>query len=185
MKKHIVIIHFLLLLVIVGCSPYGTIYGVAVEERTTGTIAADAKITAAIQKGFLEDSDVKALDISAYCYNGNVYLVGEYDRAPQKERAIAIAKGIEGVRSVHTYVLQKKKRDKCGTSDNLAIRGKVDAKLVADKDILSTNIDIKVVQCNVVLLGIVKTGKEITKATAHAKSVTGVRSVTSYLKSTH
>jgi hyperosmotically inducible periplasmic protein len=182
MKKHIVIIHFLLLLVIVGC---GTLYGVAVEERKTGTIAADAKIAAAIQKGFLEDSDVKALDISAYCYNGNVYLVGEYDRAPQKERAITIAEGIEGVRSVHTYILLKKKSDKCGTSDNLAIRGKVDAKLVADKDIWSTNIDIKVVQCNVVLLGIVKTGREITKATAHAKSVEGVRSVTSYLNSTH
>ena len=185
MKKHTVIIHFLLLLVVVGCSPYGTVYGVAVEERTTGTIAADAKIKAAIEKGFLEDSDVKALDISAYCYNGNVYLVGEYDRAPQKERAIAIAKGIEGVRSVHMHILQKKKSDKCGTSYNLAIRGKVDAKLLADKDILSTNIDIKVVQCNVVLLGIVKTDKEITRATAHAKSVKGVRSVTSYLRSTH
>ncbi|MGZ3606419.1 MAG: BON domain-containing protein, partial [Syntrophales bacterium] len=67
----------------------------------------------------------------------------------------------------------------------LAIRGKVDAKLVADKDIWSTNIDIKVVQCNVVLVGIVKTSREIAKATAHAKSVEGVRSVTSYLKSTH
>lgn len=180
MKKHIVIIHFLLLLVIVGC---GTLYGVAVEERKPGTIAADAKIAAAIQKKFLEDSDVKALDISAYCYNGNVYLVGEYDRSPQKERAITIAKGIEGVRSVRTYILPKKKGDKCGTSDNLAIRGKVDAKLVADKDIWSTNIDIKVVQCHVVLLGIVKTSGEITKATAHAKSVAGVRTVTSYLKS--
>lgn len=182
MKKHIVIIHFLFLLVIVGC---GTIYGVAVEERKASVIAADVKITSAIQKGFLEDSDVKALDISAYCYNGHVYLVGEYDRAPQKERAIIIAKGIEGVRSVHTYILLKKKGDTCGTSDNLAIRGKVDAKLVADKNIWSTNIDIKVVQCNVVLLGIVKSSKEITKATAHAKSVDGVRSVTSYLRSTH
>jgi hyperosmotically inducible periplasmic protein len=95
-----------------------------------------------------------------------------------------IAKGVEGVRSVHTYILLKKKSDTCGTSDNLAIRGKVDAKLVADKDIMSTNIDVKVVQGNVVLLGIVKTSREITKATAHAKSVEGVRGVTSYLKST-
>jgi len=184
MKKHIVIIHFLLLLVIIGCTPYGTIYGVAVEERKASVIAADTTITATIQKEFLEDNDVKALDISAYCYNGHVYLVGEYDRAPQKERAIMIAEGVEGVRSVHTYILLKKKSDTCGTSDNLAIRGRVDAKLVADKDIMSTNIDVKVVQCNVVLLGIVKTGREITKATAHAKSVEGVRSVTSYLKST-
>jgi hyperosmotically inducible periplasmic protein len=182
MKKHIMIIHLLLLLAIVGC---GTIYGVAVEERKASVIAADTKITTTIQKKFLEDSDVKALDISAYCYNGDVYLVGEYDRAPQKEKAITVAKGVEGVRSVSTYILPKKKDDTCRTGDNLSIRGKVDAKLVADKDIWSTNIDIKVVQCNVVLVGIVKTGKEITKATAHARSVDGVRSVKSYLRSTH
>lgn len=182
MKKHIVVVHFLLLLVIVGC---GTIYGVAVEERKAGAIAADTKITTTIQKRFLEDSDVKALDISAYCYNGNVYLVGEYDRTPQKEKAITIAKGVEGVISIHTYILPKKKSDTCGTRDNLAIRGTVDAKLIEDKDIWSTNIDVKVVQCNVVLLGIVKSSREIAKATAHAKSIEGVRSVTSYLKSAH
>ncbi len=182
MRRHILIVHFLLLLVIAGCT---TIYGVAVEERKAGTIASDTKITTTIQTKFVEDNDVKALDISAYCYNGNVYLVGEYDRSPQKERAIAIAQGVEGVKSVSTYILQKKKIATCGAGDNLAIRGKVDTKLVADKDIWSTNIDVKVVQCNVVLLGIVKTGREITKVIAHAKSVEGVRSVKSFLKSTH
>jgi hyperosmotically inducible protein len=65
----------------------------------------------------------------------------------------------------------------------VAIAGKVDAKLTADKDIRSTNIDVKVVQCNVVLLGIVRSGEEIAKATAHAKSVAGVRNVTSFLMS--
>ncbi|HUH67392.1 MAG TPA: BON domain-containing protein [Syntrophales bacterium] len=182
MKEFSVIIYSFLLLNIAGCS---TIYGVAVEERKASTIAADTKITTTIQARFVEDNDVKALDISPYCYNGNVYLVGEYDKEPQKERAISIAKGVEGVRSVHTYILQKKKGDKCGTANNVEIRGKVDAKLVADKDIWSTNIDVKVVQCNVVLLGIVKSGKEISRAIAHARSVEGVRSVKSYLKSTH
>jgi len=182
MKKMTAMIHFLLLMVMVGC---GTIYGVAVEERKASTIAADAKITTTIQKRFFDDSDMKTFDISVYCYNGHVYLVGEYDGARQKEKAVTIAKNVEGVKSVQTYILPKKKGDPCGASDNLKIRGKVDYKLVGDKKIWSTNIDIKVVQCNVVLLGIVRSGKEITRAVAHAKSVEGVRSVTSYLKSTH
>jgi hyperosmotically inducible protein len=110
--------------------------------------------------------------------------VGEYAKESQKERAISIAQAVEGVRSVHTYILPKKKGDKCGAAKSLEIRGKVDAKLVADKDIWSTNIDVKVVQCNVVLLGIVKSGKEISRTVAHARSVEGVRSVKSYLKST-
>ena len=181
MKRFSLIINFLLLLNIAGCS---TIYGVAVEERKASTIAADTKITTTIQARFVEDNEVKALDISPFCYNGNVYLVGEYAKESQKERAISIAKAVEGVRSVHTYILPKKKDDRCGTAKNLEIRGKVDARLVADKDIWSTNIDVKVVQCNVVLLGIVKSGKEITRAVTHATNVEGVRGVKSYLRST-
>jgi hyperosmotically inducible protein len=179
MRKYIVMINLCILLGIVGC---GTIYGVAVDERKTSTIASDAKIAATIQAKFVEDSELKVFDISAYCYNGKVFLVGEYDSTKQKEKAVQIARGVEGVRSVQTHLLPKKKNDPCGTSDNLAIRGKVSAKLVADKNIWSTNIDVKVVQCNVVLLGIVKSGTEIKKAVAHAKSVEGVKGVTSYLK---
>jgi len=58
------------------------------------------------------------------------------------------------------------------------------SKLVADMDVWSTNIDVKVVQCHVVLLGIVESKEEITRAVAHARSVAGVRDVTSYLTST-
>jgi hyperosmotically inducible protein len=181
MKKYVAAIYLMLLLAIAGC---GTLYGVAVEERKTSTIVEDKKISTAIQKAFLEDSDVKALDISAYCYNGHVFLVGEYDRAQQKERAIKIAEGVQGVKSVQTYILPKRKNDSCGLSENLAIRAKVDAKLVADKEIWSTNIDVKVVQCHVVLMGIVKSKKEITRAVTHARSVEGVRGVVSFLKST-
>ncbi|MGO9138092.1 MAG: BON domain-containing protein [Syntrophales bacterium] len=184
MKKNTIIILLLLLLYIVGCSPYATIYGVAVDERKATTIASDKKITATIQEKFLEDSAVKVIDISSYCYDGKVFLVGEYDTIQQKEKAERIAKNVEGVKSVRTYLLPKKKGDTCGTSDNVVITGKVDAELTADKDIRSTNIDVKVVQCNVALLGIVGSAEEIAKATAHAKSVEGVRKVTSFLMST-
>jgi hyperosmotically inducible protein len=181
MKKGTAMIPFLILLVLSGC---GTIYGVAVEERKAGAIAADTKIATTIQKRFFDDSDMKTFDLSAYCYNGHVYLVGEYVTARQKEKAAIIARGVEGVKSVQAYLLPKKEGDACGAADNLKIRGKLDAKLVADKGIWSTNIDVKVVQCNIVLLGIVKTKKEINRAVAHARSVEGVRGVTSYLKST-
>jgi len=184
MRKNL-IIYLLLLLFIFGCSPYGTIYGVAVDERKATTIASDKRITAAIEKAFLEDGTIKVLDISPYCYDGNVYLVGEYDNMVQKERAEKLANNVEGVKSVQTYLLSKKKGDSCGAAENVAITAKVNAELVADKDIRSTNIDVKVVQCNVVLLGIVRSDDEIAKATAHAKSVGGVRNVRSFLMSTH
>ena len=76
------------------------------------------------------------------------------------------------------------KNSPCGTTKNLAITAKVKAKLVEDKSIWSTNINISTIQCQVVLWGTVGTSQEISKSIAYAKSVDGVRSVKSFLKST-
>ncbi len=181
MKKIVKIIpFFIFLFVVTGC---GTIYSTAVDERDMSTITSDTKIKGAIVKKFYDDDKIKSLDISTGCYRGHVYLVGEYDTVDQKNRAINIAKSVEGVKNVTTYLLPKKKGDPCGTDENLEIVGKVKAKLVGDKEIWSTNIDIKSIQCRVVLYGLVGSKKEINKAIAHAKSVEGVRGVKSFLKS--
>jgi hyperosmotically inducible periplasmic protein len=180
MKKIIVIPFFIFLLAVAGC---GTIYSTAMDERNMSTIASDTTIKGAIVKKFYDDDKIKSLDISTGCYDGHVYLVGEYDTADQKNRAIKIAKGVDGVKNVTTYLLPKKKGDPCGTDENLEIVGKVKAKLVGDKGIWSTNIDIKSIQCQVVLYGLVGSKEEINKAILHAKSVEGIRGVKSFLKS--
>jgi hyperosmotically inducible periplasmic protein len=183
MKRYSMIIYVLALLALCGCtSLYRTTYGVAVEERSAATIASDKKITLTIQEKFLGDDAIKVLDISPFCYNGHVYLVGEYGTEKERGRALEIANKVAGVNSITPYLLPKKKKDTRGTTDNVEIAAKVNAKLIGDKDIWSTNIDVKVVQCNVVLLGIVGAKTEIDKAVAHARSVSGIRGVISYLK---
>ena len=181
MKKIIIIPLFIFLLAVNGC---GTIYSAAVDERNVSTIANDTSIKGSIVKKLYDDDKIKSLDISTGCYRGHVYLVGEYDTEDQKYRAIQIAKSVEGVKNVTTYLVPKKKDDSCGTDEKLEIVGKVKAKLVGDKDIWSTNIDIKSIQCKVILYGLVGSKKEISKAIAHAKSVEGVRGVKSFLEST-
>jgi hyperosmotically inducible periplasmic protein len=169
----------IILLTLSGC----TVYNAAVDERPVGTIADDTVIKGKIIKRFLADDKIKTLDISVGCYRGHVYLVGQYDEPIQKDRAIEIAKQVDGVKRLTTYLLPKKKNDYCGLEDNLKIEGKVNAKLIEDKDIWSTNIDVKSVQCHIVLYGLVGSKAEITKAVAHAKSVGGTRGVTSFLES--
>lgn len=66
-------------------------------------------------------------------------------------------------------------------STNVKIRFPIKAKLIGDKDIWSTNIDVKSVQCNVVLYGLVASNNKIKQAIEHAKSVEGVRSISSIL----
>ena len=174
---------FILLLALKGCTTTAATYSAAVDERDMSTIYNDTTIKGSIVKKFFDDDKINSLDISTGCYEGDVYLVGEYETVDQKDRAIKLAKSVEGVKSVTTYLIPKKEDDLCGTTDNLEIVGKVKANLVGDKEIWSTNIHIKSIQCHVVLYGLVGTEKEINKAIAHAKSVEGVRSVKSFLKS--
>jgi hyperosmotically inducible protein len=153
-----------------------------VDERSVGQQAADKSIEAAVFKGFVDDKIVKARDISTFCFNGDVFLVGEYESAAQKSRAEQIARGVEGVRSVTSYLLPKKDDPACGMTENTGLILKVKKELVADTDISSTNVEMKAVQCRVVLLGLVGSAAQAAKAEGHARSVAGVRSVTSYLK---
>jgi hyperosmotically inducible protein len=145
-------------------------------------IAADTKITITILAKFINDDLVKAQDISIFCYEGHVYLVGEQESKEQKKRSLEIARGVEGVKSVTSYLLPKKNNSACGTLDNLAISTKVRIKLIGDKDILSTNVDIETVDCTVVLLGVVGSKQEIKKVIDHARNVDGIQGVKAFLR---
>ena len=165
-------------ILITGCT---TIYKSAVDERSLGEQYDDEKITMAIRKKFNDDPQIKYFDISTYCYNGEVYLVGEYDTVSQKNQAVKLAREVKGVKSVTDYFLPKKKDDTCGTTDNLKLSTKVAADLIGDKEISSTKIEVKALQCQIVLLGLVGSADQIDKAIAHAKSVEGVRKVKSFI----
>ena len=158
------------------------IYKSAVDERSLGEQYDDQAITMSIRKKFTEDEKIKYFDISTYVYNGHVYLVGEYETADQKNQAVKLAGQVEGVKSVTDYFLPKKKDETCGTTANLELLAKVKKDLIGDGDISSTQIEVKALQCNIILLGLVASANEINKATAHAKAVEGVRSVKSFLK---
>jgi hyperosmotically inducible protein len=166
-------------ILMMGCT---TIYKTAVDERSLGRQYDDEKITTAIRKKFLDDEKIKYFDISTYCYNGHVYLVGEYDTADQKNQAKRLAKEVEGVKSVTDYFLPEREDDTCGTTANLKLLAKVKKELIGDMDISSTQIEVKALQCNIILLGLVDSADDITKATSYAKAVEGVRSVKSFLK---
>lgn len=181
-KRGVILCYFAVLIFVSGCSIFGFgIYGVAEEERSNTAIYTDEKIKLTIDKRIMAD-EINVLNYATFCYNGDVYLIGEYDTPEQKEKVLKIAHSVTGVKSVTTYLLSKKKIDTCGKMDHAAISMRVHGLLIEDHDIHSTNIDVKVIQCHVILLGIVGTGSEADKAVAHAKSIDGVVGVVSYLK---
>jgi hyperosmotically inducible periplasmic protein len=191
-KNLIIIITFVILpLLSCGCSSVLTtvaeqIYLTVTDCRNVKTILDDTTIKLTIINKYHDDEYISALnslDLSVECYKGHVYLVGEYDKPVQKERAVKIAKNVTGVDKVTSYLLQKNRNDICGINENLKIMLSVKTNLIGDKDLWARNIDVKSVQCHVILYGIVASDDKITKAVEHAKSVEGVRSVKSFLSS--
>jgi hyperosmotically inducible protein len=180
--KRIITLMLILAFIAVNSGCGTIIYQAVVDERNVKTIVADTAIKAKIVKRFVDDEIIKALDISVSSYNGEAFLIGEYAHEIQKDRAIKLAKEVEGVNRVTHYFLKKVEDGPCGFKENLALTGKVKAKLVGDKNIWSTNIDVKTMQCTVVLWGLVGSNTEVKKAIAHAKSVKGVKRVKSFLK---
>ncbi|WP_022663415.1 BON domain-containing protein [Paucidesulfovibrio longus] len=160
-----------------GC----TVYKAAMDERSLGQIYDDEQITFLIDKELLADKDVNYMDYKAFTYLGRVYLVGEYESDTQRNRAIRLARDVEGVRSVTTYLLPKQEVANCGTSDQLRIAAELDKDLLEDESVNGTNVDTKIVQCQAVLLGLVGSQQEIDRAQAIAGQVPGVTAVKSFL----
>jgi hyperosmotically inducible protein len=181
MRRTLSLATLLCLMLFATLLPGCTVYDVAVEERNLGDWTSDKNISYSIEREYLRDDLVKYMDFDAFSYEGKVFIVGEYESRDQVKRAVSIAENTEGVRSVTTYLLPKKAHDYCGTTDNLELYTKVKQRLVTDTEVWSTNIDIKTVQCNVVLLGIVGSATERDTAIAHARSVEGARGVESFL----
>ena len=173
---------FIILILGILMSGCRTIYKSAVDERSMGVQYSDQSITMSIRQKFSEDEKIKYFDISTYVYYGHVYLVGEYEAADQKSQAVKLAGQVEGVKSVTDYFLPKKNVDTCGSMNNVELLATVKKDLISDMDLSSTQIEVKALQCNIVLLGLVGSANDIKKATTHAKNVEGVRSVKSFLK---
>lgn len=84
---------------VVGGAAAGGYY-VGQDERSAGQIAQDASITATVNTRFLRDDMVKARTINVDTYNGVVTLYGEVSSQAIVDRAVSIARGVNGVRQV-------------------------------------------------------------------------------------
>ncbi|MBU1359818.1 MAG: BON domain-containing protein [Gammaproteobacteria bacterium] len=81
--------------------------GVKSAGSTVARVMDDAAITASISTGLAKDSDLSAVKIDVDTKNGDVVLKGPAPNAAAKERAEAIAKTVEGVKSVDNQLVIK------------------------------------------------------------------------------
>ena len=79
-----------------------------VATTTVGTEIDDSVITTKIRSALLTDPDVKSFDIQTETRKGEVQLSGFVDNESQVERALVIARAVEGVKSVSNMMSVKK-----------------------------------------------------------------------------
>lgn len=82
--------------------------GVKAVDSTVGNKVDDGIVTARVKAALFSDSSVKGLDIAVVTRKGEVQLSGYVDSQTQIDRAVEVARGIEGVRTVSNQMSVKK-----------------------------------------------------------------------------
>lgn len=74
-------------------------------QETIGSYVDDATITAQVKAKFVGDKNVGATAIKVDTLNGMVQLSGFAKSVAEKDRAVSIARGVNGVKGVHDSIL--------------------------------------------------------------------------------
>lgn len=174
----------------IGCSMQSmvkksieTIYKTSVDERSVGHILNDKKLSGLIMTELVKDDMTNLLDVTAECFFGYPFVVGECNNLEEAQRIMDIAQRITEKQPI-PYLVKKGSVEDCNPALNLKISTEVKARLVADKKIFATNVVVKSVQCQVVLLGVLGSKESILAAIEHSEKVEGVKTVHSFLVST-
>ena len=150
----------------------------APEAKTTvGTTIDDSAITTKVKSALLADAEVKGLDIKVETNKGEVQLSGFVDTQAQIDRAVSVAKGVEGVKNVDNKMSLKIPTTVGEKIDDGIITTKVKGALVAESGIDSGDIAVVTRDGVVQLSGFVKDQAQIDRAVQVARSAEGVKDV--------
>lgn len=157
--------------------------GVAVaEERSVGTVIDDATIKTQIMNGIFQKSEPLFTDTSTTVINGVVLVTGQ---VPTPEDRIAIARiiwGVKGVKEVHNEITIADREGISSFADDSLITTKLKLQLLRDSEILNINYSVETVNGVVYLMGIAQNQAELDRVKNHAKEISGVRRIVSYVQ---
>jgi hyperosmotically inducible protein len=176
MKKHLLLLFVLSIFAISGCASTNK-----AGENSVERMVDDSTITTRINHEMVKDDLVKARQIDIDTIGGHVTLTGVVGTRKESARAVKIAQGVAGVRSVSNN-LQIGERSYGNIWDDNLISNKIKAKLIAEPEVRSLNIDVDVYLGVVTLTGIVGSKYQKERAIALSRSTDGTVKVVDNLK---
>ena len=159
----------------------------AVEDRSSGDIAEDLRIKAAITADVIGEMGTDVISISADVYEQDVMLSGSVEKEEQKKQAEKLTTAIEGVKKIYNEILVQKPVDKEKGAvenfvDDTVIESKINALLLDASGVNVTNFRWRSVGGRVFLFGRALSKEELKKAIAVVTDINNVTAVKSRVK---
>jgi len=181
--KQIALLMLAPVLVLAGCNPVvlaaKETYDVAADPRSVATQATDTEVEVQIKAALLASPVSGTSGLDVYCREGIVVLAGLVPSGSQAGRAaVDIARQTSGVKRVETFFVSHRP----SWESDLETKEQIRALLIADPALVSSRVDIAVYAGHVVLVGVATSRANVQKFISDARSVSGVRSVTSYIQ---
>ena len=176
------------LITLSGCTPTvilggAAIGGVAVaEERSVGTVIDDATIKTQVMNAIFQKSEPMFTSTSTTVIDGVVLVTGE---VPTPEDRVTISRliwGVKGVKEVHNDVTIANGESSGSFASDSLITTKLKLQLLRDPEIFNINYSIDTVNGTVYLMGVAQNEAELQRVKNHAKEISGVRHIVSYVK---
>jgi osmotically-inducible protein OsmY len=150
---------------------------VAVDRRSAGTIVDDTAIELKTGNAIFADVDLgKKAHINITSYDYVVLLTGETPTAAMRDRAVDIARHVDGVRKVYDEIVVAQPTTVKSRSTDAWITAQIKAKLLGIKEVSAANIKVITENRTVYLMGMVSHAEADT-ATQTARFVDGVARV--------
>jgi osmotically-inducible protein OsmY len=150
---------------------------VAVDRRSAGTIVDDTAIELKTGNAIFADDDLgKKAHINITSYDYVVLLTGETPTAAMRDRAVDIARHVDGVRKVYDEIVVAQPTTVKSRSTDAWITAQIKAKLLGIKEVSAANIKVITENRTVYLMGMVSHAEADT-ATQTARFVDGVARV--------
>ncbi len=147
-------------------------------RTTVGTVIDDSVVTASTKSALLSDPAIKSFDLQVETRKGEVQLSGFVDNQAQVDRAIAVTRGVAGVKDIDNKLALKGEATTVGNKlDDGIVTAKVKTALISDKYVKSFDIAVVTRKGEVQLSGFVDNQSQVDRALEVVRGVEGVSSV--------
>ncbi len=154
----------------------------AAQERGFSTAMSDTRIRAEINHLWIQESEELYSRVQLQVQEGRVLLSGAMPDPQTRVDAVRLAWQVPGVKEVINEIEVDDETTLTDQTRDVWISTRLKTRLLGDSEVASINYSIEVVNQSIFLIGIAQDQTELDRVISHAKNLSYVRRVVSYVR---